>query len=279
MTHVQRVPQRCGIATRLHSAMVTRGVARIGPLLSQAFLVLLASATLAVPNGAAQVVRGTVRAESTLTPVAAALIQVRDSAGVIRAEALSDDSGLFTLDLPAPGNYQLLVTCLGYLTHTQRLTYRGPEDDYRLLHLVLAVAPVRMDSVVVVAEAKLRHLEQAGFYDRVRMGFGHFITRDMIQRSAATRVTDLLYGYPSIRVLSMTTRGQYDVLTRARCFPTVVVDGSVVRAGGHGAAVGSWNDIIHPNAIEAIEVYSSPAGVPVQYRRDPCGALIIWSRR
>ena len=57
------------------------------------------------------------------------------------------------------------------------------------------------------------------------------------------------------------------------CTPTVVLDGAVV---GRGDV-----DVVAPHSLEAIEVYPSAAGVPVQYSGylSPCGAILLWSRR
>jgi hypothetical protein len=59
-----------------------------------------------------------------------------------------------------------------------------------------------------------------------------------------------------------------------------VLDGVVLRVGGTGGS-GSLDGLLNPFDIEAIEVYPSPAGVPVQYSgyMSPCGAIIAWSRR
>jgi hypothetical protein len=41
------------------------------------------------------------------------------------------------------------------------------------------------------------------------------------------------------------------------------------------------DQLLDPFNIEAVEIYTSPAGVPVQYKGylSPCGAIIAWSRR
>ena len=63
------------------------------------------------------------------------------------------------------------------------------------------------------------------------------------------------------------------------CAPTVVLDGVVVTAGGSGGT--GDLDSFNPFNLEAIEIYPSPAGVPVQYSgyMSPCGAVLLWSRR
>ena len=39
--------------------------------------------------------------------------------------------------------------------------------------------------------------------------------------------------------------------------------------------------LVHPDNVAAIEVFPSPAGVPVQYnnRGSACGVILVWTRR
>ncbi len=72
------------------------------------------------------------------------------------------------------------------------------------------------------------------------------------------------------------------MFTRGSCHPSVVLDGVVLRAGGIGKPGDPTLDrLLNPFNIEAVEVYPSPAGVPVQYQGyvSPCGAILAWSRR
>jgi hypothetical protein len=57
------------------------------------------------------------------------------------------------------------------------------------------------------------------------------------------------------------------------CAPAIILDGMHLR----GVVL---DDMIAPDAIQGIEVYDSPATVPVEFRRGPtCGAVVIWTRR
>ena len=62
--------------------------------------------------------------------------------------------------------------------------------------------------------------------------------------------------------------------------PSVVLDGAVLQVGGVSGGL-SADELLNPFNIEAVEVYPSAAGVPVQYGgyMSPCGAIVAWSRR
>jgi hypothetical protein len=78
---------------------------------------------------------------------------------------------------------------------------------------------------------------------------------------------------------AITMRAANTMFLGKPCAPTVVLDGAVVTVGGsRGSGDVNWVD---PHNLEALEVYPSPAGVPVQYSgyMSPCGAILMWSRR
>jgi outer membrane receptor for ferrienterochelin and colicin len=160
----------------------------------------------------------------------------------------------------------------------------------------------------VIVERRQQRLEMAGFYQRQRLGFGSFITRDKIAASPAISLTDLLRRYPGVQVVIDPNSLETDVILRGtarldRCYPSVAIDGMVVRMGGiaklllsqslppsEQAEVEKAGDSIDvgldtlappPEEIEAIELYPSLAGLPpfLVGTTSPCGAVVIWTRR
>ena len=226
--------------------------------------------------GQAQIIRGIVREESSGSPIPEAEIHVIDTANVIVAASSSVHDGAFSAVVSEPGTYRLRVTAMGYDTTTTGVFVLGPYEN-RNFDVFLPVRPVPLDSLEVVGEPRTPHLELVGFYRRMEVGFGHFIQKEEIDRSHADRITDLLYGLPSVRIVRGELVGELLVVMRA-CPqpPTVVLDGLPLDRDG-----GPINEVTHPANIEAIEVYPSPAGVPVQYgrTRSPCGTILIWTRR
>ncbi|HEX6306764.1 MAG TPA: carboxypeptidase regulatory-like domain-containing protein [Longimicrobiales bacterium] len=74
----------------------------------------------------AQVVVGRLIDTSANRPIAAAFVQLLDSAGVRRAGALTDSAGQFTLRANAPGAYRLRAERLGYEPVTSPVLQLGP---------------------------------------------------------------------------------------------------------------------------------------------------------
>jgi hypothetical protein len=60
------------------------------------------------------------------------------------------------------------------------------------------------------------------------------------------------------------------------CMPTLYVDGVHTAYGGRA----DLNGVVSPSQIEAVELYSSAANIPVQYAgvNSACGVILIWTR-
>lgn len=243
--------------------------------------------------GQGQSVRGIVRDELSEAGVSAAEIGLVDSTGVVTARAISDSNGLFMLTVPAPGTYRLRAERFGYasfITRPMRV-----DQDFRLFaELRLEPSPIAVGSVETSVEARHPRLHRLGFYDRRQRAMGgYFVTSEQIRQRSAVQITDLLRGFPGVEVLYAGEAGREDVVMRAgrtsfsgTCFPTVAIDGVIVRRGGTVlkrpggiAEVGEWSHLVHPNSILAIEIYPSSAGLPVQFAGSvsPCGAILIWT--
>lgn len=122
----------------------------------------------------------------------------------------------------------------------------------------------------------------------------------------ADRTADTFRGIFGVEVVSAGAAGTFDLILRGGrtqvfriqpdtrdgplvCYPSISIDGQVVRVGGvqpnrdSGARprdVGKWSDLVHPDDLEAVEVYPGGAGMPVQVagQISPCGAVLIWTR-
>ncbi|MCK5651657.1 MAG: carboxypeptidase regulatory-like domain-containing protein [Gemmatimonadetes bacterium] len=232
---------------------------------------LLLALSVSARAGHAQTIQGTVREEPSGQPIAGATVHLLDPTDDILGETFSDDDGQFAVRPPFPGTYRLAVSRIGYAQGRSDLFVVGPDDEPSM-EIYLAVEPVPMESLEVVGESRVPHLELVGFYKRLEKGYGYFILREEIDRRSAVWVTDLFYGLPFARVVKINAV-EYAVTMRG-CSPTIVLDGMVIGDGG-------MNELVHPSNIEAIEVYPNPAGVPVQHGglTGPCGAILIWTRR
>lgn len=249
-------------------------------------LSLLVSLVLLATPLAGQMIRGRVIETGSGEGIEQTRVVLLDSAGVAVRETISDSAGLFTLYPPDFRFYRLRAGRIGYSTVVS--------DPFRVdmiigVTLRLSVEPVEGDPLQVVS-LRTPYLDRMGFYDRWSRGIGFFIPSEEIRSRPAPRITDVLRGYRAAQVVTIRP-GEYDVILgssasmaiRGRCFPTVVLDGVVVRYGGIEGDVetGRWDEIIHPSQVAGIEFYTSPSGVPTELTRgsSPCGAILIWTQR
>lgn len=66
------------------------------------------------------------------------------------------------------------------------------------------------------------------------------------------------------------------------CQPLFYLDGTLVSSGMPNGRSGTLiNDLVHPEDIEAIEVYSNVSRIPPQYNgsSSACGVVLIWTRK
>jgi hypothetical protein len=212
---------------------------------------------------------GTVRNESG-QPVTDAIIEVWHTGLTGRTDA----SGRFELASLPVGTHALEVRRIGFAP--QQMPVHLASHSPTSVDVVLE-KPVRMLDAVRVTARTLYSRRQSEIEQRRRRGFGHFILRDELERSAASRVTDVLRRVPGVRVY--TTQGS-DVVTFARgdnmsgpCRPTVFLD-------GHRLGSGENLDFLATvNSLEAIEVYTSGTQAPVEYwSPGGCGTIVLWTR-
>lgn len=240
----------------------------------------------------AQALTGTVWDSVSGKPIAGARIVLLDSAGTVTKALVTGSNGQFTFSLPHLGEYRLLISRIGYAVSITKPFLFSSAFTARV-SLSLPSNPITLDTVTVVAkeiERRLPYLADAGFYKRRQEGFGHFLTRDEIDKRDPQVMSDLLRGMTGVfvhcgsgfRSCEVSTRAGGSMFLRGRCQPSIVLDGVVVRAGG----VPSRGDLtldtlLNPFNVEAVEVYPGPEGVPVQYSGSlsPCGAIVVWSRR
>ncbi len=248
---------------------------------------LLTAATFAAgaPSLSAQVIRGTVVDAATGDAVAAAYVAILDTGGVAVGGGATGADGRFLLRVPGRGLYRFRASRLGYDGLLTEAVDVGPSADVPLL-LRLRTSPVEIPSITVEANRHVARLEDVGFYRRRAMGFGHFLTPEQIEARVALRVTDLLRNLAGVRVvggeLDVMMPGAEAMFIRGGCFPSIVLDGYVVRVGGIPSRGWMWlKDLLNPAEIEALEVYPSAAGVPAQAAGyvSPCGAIVAWTKR
>ena len=180
----------------------------------------------------------------------------------------SDASGRFrTPPLPL-GRYELTVTSEGYASLEGSLGLDGPG----IVDIRVQIVPVdfALEPVIAIAVRRTR-LEQVGFYERLRFGDGHYITREELDHHAPTYVSDVLRGIPGVRVLPGIARPN-QVLLRGNCVPRVVLDGLLL------SGPVEVDSLLPTIDVAGIEVYHG-ATAPIQYTGETtCGVIMLWSR-
>ena len=216
------------------------------------------------------VVKGTVMTDARMPLIGA---QIRFGNAVDVAE--SDDAGQFTATRVSAGSIWLRVRRIGYRPESLLVTVvpgQSIEPTVVMRQIAQSIAAVK-----VIGRRDLIG-PMAGFYKRLQMGGGgRFFTQADIAKRQPSRMTDLLRSVPGVRIES---RG-FDNKVRirgSRCSPLIWLDGQGLFAGEFDL------DSVDPYSFEGIEVYSGPAGVPVEFQGNQrvsssCGTVILWSRR
>ena len=240
----------------------------------------------------AQVLRGRVMEAKSPSPIPGVFIRVLGADSLPVAQGVADDSGRFAIEIPRPGQYRIELSRIGYALRLSKLMQMAADQIYELNNIQLATEAVPVAAVPVKAESRVPALERNGFYARKRAGLGHYIDRAAIEKRAPRITTDLFAGVSGVRLQPKTGGGFYILLrggvtNRLRegtCTPIVFLDGVPVNyAPTPGAAnnVTPYDfDVLHPDDVEAIEIYRSPAEVPPQYggAEAGCGVILLWRR-
>lgn len=204
----------------------------------------------------------------------------------IEGKTVTDSVGRFHFDALEPGSYRIRITQLSGARETTDAFRVGDDGSSPvLLEVQVRATPIALERLKVVTHRLSGRLTEVGFYRRQVTASGPFITADEIPGSARN-LTDILYGYPGVRVVQrgaeedvMMAGAASRSLSGRVCWASIVIDGTVVRPGGVDAE--PWMDLVHPSEIEGLEVYPRSTGLPVEAggTRSPCGAIVIWTKR
>lgn len=264
--------------------------ATLGPgrLVLWAGLILLACA----PSAAAQTataggaLRGQVVNDRTGAPVAAAFVEFMDGRTRIRTQATTDDEGRFILSGVPPGSFRLRVSRIGFRSLTTPYwTVKRGEILTVVVRIHTQVVPIAPLEIRSRARSDSPVLES--FYDRMRTSAaGNFLSRDQIERAHASRVTELLEAFPSVRLEGALDLGRNEriVTFGARLGPgggacpvQVFVDGVLASRAGPV----SPDELASPRDLEGVELYRGMAGLPPEFVTPyaMCGVLALWTKR
>ena len=229
------------------------------------------------------------------TPIAGALVAVAESDSVLT----TNGEGRFeVLQLPT-GRLSVRIRAIGFRPFGAVLSL---SSGRRLLDttLVMQQAAQLLDSVVVAGKADRFQAGKMIDVERRRaMGFGKFLTRAELQdplsgglemklrRFAKMRMAPLCGGKGYGAAAAFSTPPPVVVWcggperTLEACFMAVYLDGALYWSPDMGHVV-QPPDLSMFNALdlEAVEVYRSPAELPIEYAgpASGCGVLLLWTR-
>lgn len=212
---------------------------------------------------------------------------IRDSAGApIRGVEVvllqrngavySDSLGVFRFAHVPAGKRALHFRRLGFEPKSLDADITG--GSTLALNVVLDPFATEIEGMTVEELTRRRQL-LSDFYDRKARGFGHFITRDDIEKHNPMNLSDMMRMIPGATLVPMAGTNQSTLrFSRAQigrdCPPQYWVDG-----------VKAYNlniDDIIPSDVEGIEIYPGASTVPPQYNTREgttiCGVVLIWTR-
>ena len=237
------------------------------------------------PSLTAQAVSGRIVDARSGQPLAFALVVVFERGDEIE-RTVADTAGEFSIALTGLAGHDVLVTVrrLGYRPASRRLRMPDSRDGVAL-DVTLDLVPIRLEDVTSAAARRARRLANAGFYDRSREGFGHFVTEEDILERNPHEVTDVLLRIPGVSRIGRSDGSAMISIMRAQgrfasafCSPKVFVDGVVVATPNTQAF--DFDAFLEPEEIAGIEIYRGPAELPVMFggAESDCGVIVVWTK-
>ena len=188
--------------------------------------------------------------------------------------AETDQDGEVEITGLPTGNWLVLVTGLGYNSAQSFIEFADgavTEGD-----VALTEGPIFLPGLTITAEMRSRSLDDAGFYDRERQGFGYHFDPAEIEASVALVPSDLLRTVPGLNRPNQRMTGPRDPITG------LVIQNTLPQClwvEGVPWASGDMDDL-NIRWIEAVEVYTRTGGTPTQFsmtNAEGCaGVMLIW---
>ena len=249
---------------------------------------------LSMLSGRGSVFAGIVVADSTHAPIALAEVALPE---LNKSETTNARGEFRVTGIPA-GEYRISVRRVGYGAADTKLSFNGTETIERRVVLGRAIT---LEAVQVTATAydKLRQ----SFDENKRIGLGHFMTRDEIQKFDGMQLATVLQQMPTTGVAtgnghswiasrlphpSISGRGVYFPTAMEKmqgmpsgvCWAHVYIDG-VLQNGTQEPTEPFDVTQIPAERIDAIEFYAGAGETPAKYTRmgSQCGVLVIWTRQ
>jgi hypothetical protein len=190
--------------------------------------------------------------------------------------ALTNQQGRFALVNLEPGVVQVRFTRIGYAPRTATLVVQAG----RTSELTTAMSPQAIELEPIQVTVRSLFLERSGFYEREQQGLGRTFDREELDRLIVFQTSDALQRIAGVRLSdsrNLPGQAQYAINPRVhtaangQCVMELYIDG-----------VRQFDPDLNrypPEWIEAMEVYTG-ASAPAQYTGlNPCGVILLWTRR
>lgn len=205
----------------------------------------------------------------------------------------TDESGRFAFPSAPWGQVRLRLRAVGFVPlDTLMLLQSGMSYfvRFQLRQFIPQLDTVRVQGTLAFGKpARYRNTGRFDdFYERRARRPGTFFTREDIERSGASKVSDLILKVPGMAFrYQLTPRGNEVHLRVARCTGTggprgvpaakvlaVFVDGQKL---GDNSSLDVLGELL-TSEIETLEVYRGPTQLPLEAMGDACAAVFITTR-
>jgi len=210
-------------------------------------------------------------------PVAGARVQLWEGAD----SAVTSEAGAFVLSALPVGSQTLDVRAVGYIPVHQSVDVLATEVPARVA-VTLTSFKAYLDTVRVTRK-RVYVVDRNGFEARRRMSAaGRFLTREAIERQRAFRTSDLFRMIPGVHTLPGPFGSDRVVMrgTRGDCSPEIYLDGMSLSSGALDDGLGmSELEMVSPEELDGVEVYTNAATAPPEYSRGMrgCGSIVMWT--
>lgn len=196
--------------------------------------------------------------------------------GSANAPAVTNDTGKFDLYVLGDTVPRLVIRRIGFRPETLTVRLPQPATPALVVRMTRTIQLVR--PVVVLANRDGTNTVIASMRERERTGGnGYFMYRNEFMKYNPPAFSDILRRIPGVQI-ARTQRNVTEVRLRGnRCAPLYWIDNQPL------LGIPFDPDVLPPQTVEAIEVYSSASLVPPQFQGPPyaqgCGAIVIWTRQ
>jgi hypothetical protein len=197
--------------------------------------------------------------------------------------ARTDAAGAFVLRGIPAGTRTLEVRTIGYLPVV--FTAEFATNATRDTTLAISRRAQNLERVTVKAkDGPLSLMEQQGFETRRAQGLGKFITQRDLEKHTASSLIDVLAGAGNLHIEYGTKGLPMPYLRGGKagsCIPNFFLDNVRYDVDeAHGKPFSDLSDLIKPEYIKGIEIYSTSGTIPAQFdltSSTGCGSIVIWT--